>query len=53
MKTIRIMLEDENEVFENTENHKIDEAIREVVKKYLDDFYVVEVEIDNDWGATK
>ena len=53
MKTIRIMLEDENGVFENTENYKIDEAIREVVKKYLDDFYVVEVEIDNDWGATK
>ncbi len=50
MKTIRIMLEDENEVFEDTAHHEIESAIREVCNQFLEDFYVVEIEIDNDWG---
>ena len=50
MKTIRIMLEDENEVFEDTAHHEIESSIREVCDQFLEDFYVVEIEIDNDWG---
>jgi hypothetical protein len=49
MKTVRIMLEDENEVLEDTPDHEIDTAIREVIKEFLEDFYVVEIEIDRDW----
>ena len=48
MKTITIILEDENEVLENTENHEIESSIRKVIDEYLEDFYVVEVQIDND-----
>ena len=48
MKTITIILEDENEVFEDTENHEIESSIRKVIDEYLEDFYVVEVQIDND-----
>jgi hypothetical protein len=52
MKTVRIMLEDENEFLEDTPDHEIDTAIREVIKEFLEDFYVVEIEIDRDWGSS-
>jgi hypothetical protein len=46
MKTVRIMLEDENEVLEDTPDHEIDTAIREVIKEFLEDL------IDRDWGSS-
>ena len=50
MKTVRIMLEDHQEIFDDGAESEIEEAIREVVSQFLEDFYVVEIEINDDWG---
>tara|TARA_B100000963_G_scaffold350199_1_gene360162 strand:+ start:172 stop:345 length:174 start_codon:yes stop_codon:yes gene_type:complete len=50
MKTIKILLEDHQEIFDDETENELRASIQEVVSQFLEDFELVEVNISDDWG---
>ena len=50
MKTIKILLEDHQEIFDDETEGELRASIQEVVSQFLEDFELVEVNISDDWG---
>jgi len=49
MKTIKILLEDHQEIFDDETEEELRASIQEVVNQFLEDFELVEVNISDDW----
>jgi len=50
MKTIKILLEDHQEIFDDETENELRASIQEVVSQFLEDFELIEVNISDDWG---
>ena len=49
MKTIKILLEDHQEIFDDETEGELKASIQEVVSQFLEDFELVEINISDDW----